>query len=118
MTQQARLRLDLASGLVGVLAGIIIVAAGLFGPLTLAGVDLSVVAMGLFGAGFSAVGVGHLRIGARTRGLGEVVAGAGAIVFGLSFLVTPSIVPFVAGVIGLGLGGAILAAESFGLSEA
>jgi|GEM_PF-6234083 len=54
--------------------------------------------MGLFGAGFSAVGVGHLRIGARTRGLGEVVAGAGAIVFGLSFLVTPSIVPFVAGV--------------------
>ncbi|QSG13777.1 hypothetical protein [Halapricum desulfuricans] len=74
--------------------------------------------MGLFGAGFSAVGVGHLRIGARTRGLGEVVAGAGAIVFGLSFLVTPSIVPFVAGVIGLGLGGAVLAAESFGLSEA
>jgi len=118
MTERARIKLDLASSFIGVLAGVIIVAAGLFGPLTVAGVDLSVVAMGLFGAGFSAIGVSHLRIDARTRGLGELVAGTGAIVFGLSFLVTPSIVPFVVGLIGLGLGGTILAAESFGLSEA
>ncbi|MCU4717399.1 hypothetical protein [Halapricum hydrolyticum] len=114
----ARLWLDVASGLVGVLAGLVIVAAGLFGPLTVAGVDLGVTAMGLFGAGFSAVGIGHLRIDARTRGLGELIAGAGAIAFGLSFQVTPSIVPFVAGVLGLAFGGTILATESFGLSGA
>ncbi|MFW6017919.1 MAG: hypothetical protein ACOCPX_03790 [Halapricum sp.] len=118
MTAGARLWLDVASGVVGVLAGLLVVGAGLFGPLTVAGVDLGVTAMGLFGAGFSAIGIGHLRLEARTRGLGELIAGAGAIVFGLSFLLEPSIIPFLGGVLGLAFGGTILLAESFDLSEA
>lgn len=111
---RARLWLDLSSSLLGVLAGVVIAAAGIAGPLTVGDADLGVASMGLLGAGFGAVGVGHLRLDARSRGMGELLAGIGAVSFALSFLVTPSIVPFVIGVLGLGLGAIVLVAGSFG----
>lgn len=114
-TSNQRVWLDLVSSLLGVFVGLVIVAGGFVGPLTVGGADLGVAAMGLFGAGFAAVGVGHLRIEDTHRGLGEIIAGVGAISFGVSYLVTPALVPFGIGVVGMGGGGLIVLADSFGL---
>lgn len=110
-----RVWLDLLSSLFGVLAGLVVVANGFVGPLTVGGADVGVAAMGLLGAGFAAVGVGHLEIGDTHRGMGEILAGVGAIFFAVSFLVSPAIVPFTIGVLGLGAGGLIVLAESLDL---
>lgn len=109
-----RVWLDLLSSLFGVLAGLVVVANGFVGPITVGDADLGVAAMGLLGAGFAAVGVGHLRIEDPYRGMGEIVAGVGAIFLGVSYLVTPAVVPFGIGVLGIGVGGLIVLAESFG----
>lgn len=110
---RSRLWLDLLSSLFGVGAGVVVVASGLAGPLTVGGTDLGVAAMGLLGAGFAGVGIGHLRIEDTRRGMGELLAGVGAIFFGLSYLIEPSIVPFALGVLGLGVGGIVLVLDSF-----
>ncbi|QSG08159.1 hypothetical protein [Halapricum desulfuricans] len=45
-----------------------------------------------------------------------MIAGTGAVTFGLSFFVSPSITAFLLGVPGLAFGGTVLVTESFGLS--
>jgi hypothetical protein len=110
-----RVWLDLASSLLGVLAGIVIIAGGFFGPLTVGSADLGVAAMGLLGAGFAGIGVGHFRIEDIHRGMGEILAGVGAIFVAISYLVTPALIPFAIGVLGLGAGGLVVLAESFGV---
>lgn len=115
MASNSRVWLDLLSSVLGVAAGVVVLAVGFFGPITAGSSDLGVAAMGLLGAGFAAVGVGHFRIEATYRGVGEILAGVGAISFGISYLVSPATIPFVLGVLGLGVGGAVLAAESFDL---
>mgnify|MGYP000032403912 FL=1 len=108
-----RVWLDLLSSLFGVFAGVVVVANGFVGPLTVGDADLGVAAMGLLGAGFSGVGVGHLRIEDTHRGMGEILAGVGAIFLGVSYLVTPALIPFAIGVLGICVGGLIVLAESF-----
>lgn len=113
MAERARLRvaLDLAAGLLGVAVGLLLLVNATLGLPTVAGVAVPVVAMGLVGAGFSAVGVGHVYIEENVRGAGEFLAGVGAMLLGLSFGVTPSTPPFVIGVLALVLGGLVLVAE-------
>lgn len=112
-----RLYLDLASSVLGVLAGLLFVVAGVFGLPMIAGVAAPVVAMGLLGAGFSAVGVGHLYLEDDVRGMGEFLAGVGAMLVGLSFGVSQGIPVFAVGAVALIGGGVILLADSFGLGS-
>jgi hypothetical protein len=114
-TERARAGLDLASGLLGLAAGLLLVASGTVGLPQVSGLAVGVTAMGLLGAGFSAVGVGHVAIDDRTRGVGEFAAGVGAIVVGLAFGLGPGGPLLFLGLIGILVGGAIVLADSFGL---
>jgi hypothetical protein len=114
-TARYRLYLDLASSVLGVLAGILFVVESIFDLPSLAGVAAPVVVMGILGAGFSAVGVGHLYLEDDVRGMGEFVAGVGAMLVGLSFGVSQGIAVFAVGVVALVAGGLILLADSFGI---
>lgn len=114
-TARYRVYLDLASSVLGVVAGLLFVLSGVFGLPAVEGVAAPVVAMGVLGAAFSAVGVGHLYLRADVRGMGEFVAGVGAMLVGLSFGVTQTTPVFVIGVGGLVVGGLVILADSFGV---
>jgi hypothetical protein len=114
-TRRARAALDLASGVLGLLAGLFLVVAGTVGLPRTPGFAFGVTAMGLLGAGFSAVGVGHVAIDDRVRGGGEFVAGAGAILLGLAFGVGSGGPLVLVGGAAVVLGGAVVVADSFGL---
>jgi hypothetical protein len=116
-TARYRLYLDLASGVLGLTAGLLFVGAGVVGLPSVAGVAAPVAAMGLLGAGFSAVGVGHFYLEDDVRGAGEFVAGVGAILVGLSFAVSQGIPVFAAGALMLIGGGLILVADNFGIGQ-
>lgn len=117
-TERYRLYLDFASSVLGLVAGVLFVVAGVVGLPEIAGIAAPVVVMGLLGAAFSAVGVGHVYFDDGVRGAGEFAAGVGAMLVGLSFGVQQGVPVFAVGVVALVVGGVVLAADSFGFGPA
>lgn len=112
--ERYRLYLDFASSVLGVLAGVLFALAGVVGLPDVAGLAAPIVVMGLLGAAFSAVGVGHVYFEDSVRGAGEFAAGVGAMLVGLSFGVQQGVPVFAVGVVALVVGGVVLAADSYG----
>lgn len=109
------LYLDLACGVLGIAAGLLLLLNGTVGLPSVGDVAVPVVAMGLLGAGFSAVGVGHIYYERAVRGGAEFTAGVGAMLVGLSFGVSPQLPAFLIGVVALLTGGLVLLADGFGI---
>lgn len=115
LSERHRVWLDLLNGAFGVIAGLLIVANAAFGLQEVAGFGTPLVAMGLLGTGFAAVGLGHLSLGDTRTGMAESTAGVGAIFLGLSFTVRPQVPLFVVGAVALLAGGVVLLVEQFDL---
>ena len=114
--ETARLVLDIVSSLLGIVAGVLLLASGTVGLPSPSGIAVPVTVLGVLGAAFSLVGIAHVYVDAHRKGAGEFAAGVGAMLVGLSFGVQPQTPPFAIGVVVLLVGALLIVADSFDLN--